>query len=256
MADNSAKWPADSFGIYLILNKESGRINVGATGRSFKTRWGDHRCDLRAGRHRNPLLQRSFDRGGEKAFIMMKVEVLDVRDPNRIAERENFWIKELQSRVEDGGFNLKDGEAMTAYSDVTKLLMSKIAYARRGYKFKFKGPDGKTIEIKDLPVFCAERGLSPTHMTEVFAGRRLSHGGFVRFDSDYKPRRHRPTTFRDPDGKEYMVTNVTKFAKEQKLIPSCMLALKTGTYSHHRGWTLVGPPQGLQESRRPRTHRK
>lgn len=260
MSDNSAKWPADSFGIYLILDKASGRINVGATSRSFQARWRDHRCDLRAGRHANGILQRSFKRDGEGAFVMMRVEVLSVRDPSLIASRENYWIRELQSRVENGGFNLKDGEAMTVMSNVTRDLMRRIAYERRGHQFRFRTPDGTIVDAPDLPSFCAERGLNPRMMAEVFSGRRRSHGGYVRFDSDYTPRGYRTVTLISPAGERHTTANLTQFAKDRGLCSSSLIALSHGEYSQHKGWTVEEvvktPETRVRRSGRPHPSRE
>jgi DNA-binding transcriptional ArsR family regulator len=73
-------------GIYVIRNQVNGKEYVGKAVRVNK-RWRDHQCDLRAGRHPNPLLQRAWDKYGESSFQFELIEV--VTDLGTLAEREN-----------------------------------------------------------------------------------------------------------------------------------------------------------------------
>lgn len=237
MSCNSSGWPK-SFGIYLILDRKTGRINVGATQRTFQARWRDHRCDLRAGRHRNCILQRSYNRDSEDNFIMMVVEVIENKDSKAILSRENFWIDELKSRVENGGFNLKDGDAIHLMSDVTREVMRSIAYARKNYQYIFKDPSGEIVEPDRLDLFCKKHSLNESCMRSVFAGEKKSHKGYTRIDSKDVPLCNRYAIVIDPSGLEHKVTNITQFALKHDLVPSSLRSIIIKKSSQYKGWRL------------------
>ena len=65
-----------SFGVYRILNCNTGRQYIGATGRSFAERWREHLYDLRSGTHHNKALQKDWDVLGEERFRFERIEVI------------------------------------------------------------------------------------------------------------------------------------------------------------------------------------
>ena len=90
--------PATS-GVYKIVHIDSGKTYVGSSV-NIADRWFYHRNDLRKQKHCNVLLQRSWNKYGERAF---KFEVLELLELDQLHVRENFWIQKLQSHLQ---FNL------------------------------------------------------------------------------------------------------------------------------------------------------
>jgi group I intron endonuclease len=76
-----------SFGIYQILNTGNGKRYVGSTGDVFLSRWKNHRCALRKGRHDNPKLQSAFNKYGENAFEFSILEEVTIRDEVLVVEQ-------------------------------------------------------------------------------------------------------------------------------------------------------------------------
>jgi hypothetical protein len=86
---------AQDSGIYRIIHTESGRCYVGQTGLPFRKRWILHRSTLRLGKS-SSYLQAAWNKYGEDAF---RFEVIERCAPDRLTEREQFWIDRYQPMV-------------------------------------------------------------------------------------------------------------------------------------------------------------
>ena len=75
-------------GIYGIVNLNDGRVYVGQA-QHIWLRCEQHFRAFRRGDHRNPRLQRAYNRDGESAFRFFIIEFCDM---HVIDERETFWI--------------------------------------------------------------------------------------------------------------------------------------------------------------------
>lgn len=58
----------NAFGIYKIVNAQTGLVYVGQTGQSFERRFWLHQWKLKRGVHDNIHLQRAWDKYGEDSF--------------------------------------------------------------------------------------------------------------------------------------------------------------------------------------------
>jgi len=54
-------------GIYKIINKVNGKYYIGSSN-DIKGRWSEHKNDLKANRHDNDYLQKSWNKYGEENF--------------------------------------------------------------------------------------------------------------------------------------------------------------------------------------------
>ena len=70
-------------GVYAIAVSDG--VYVGS-GKSVRSRWGNHLYLLERGRHHSAKLQDAYDRGGELEYIL--IEECAVSD---LTERESFW---------------------------------------------------------------------------------------------------------------------------------------------------------------------
>ncbi len=109
-------------GIYKIVNSQNGKIYVGSS-LDVERRWRSHKNALRAGRHRNPHLQNSWDLYGESAFSF---SVLDqVSEERCIYEAEQHYIDTLEpeyniATVAGGGSGPRSEETKRKISDAIK----------------------------------------------------------------------------------------------------------------------------------------
>lgn len=99
-------------GIYTITNTLTGRVYVGQTALTFRTRWSHHISDLNHGKHTSARLRRSWARDGESAFVFEVREV--VPRPSGmtnadyrllLCEREQHWTDALGA-YGPNGFNV------------------------------------------------------------------------------------------------------------------------------------------------------
>lgn len=88
-------------GIYVIKHTESGKVYIGSS-RNIAIRWSAHRSSLRSGTHHSFLLQRSWDKYGEKAFTF---EILELASVDQIRQREQFYLDKFECYLPKFGFN-------------------------------------------------------------------------------------------------------------------------------------------------------
>jgi group I intron endonuclease len=86
-------------GIYAIVNAGSEEITtyIGSTV-SFKIRWANHKASLRHNHHRNPYLQRAWNKYGEECFQFVVLE--EINDLDELIPREQYWLDFYRERGE------------------------------------------------------------------------------------------------------------------------------------------------------------
>lgn len=113
-------------------------------------------------------------------------------------------------------------------------------------KFTITLPDSNEIQIENLKGYCRENGLHYETMLGVAKGKQISTKGYkcrflgeteFRFKSIRKKLLEKVMII-DPDGKEYIVNNVSKFARENNLNPNGLSAVLKGTQTHHKGYKI------------------
>lgn len=93
-------------GVYLIRNSGSGKIYIGSSF-NMKTRCAGHLRQLRTGRHRNPYLQRAWNKYGEEVWDFSVLE-----ETQDYLSAEQKWI-DLLRPFDEAGYNLQP-EARTS----------------------------------------------------------------------------------------------------------------------------------------------
>lgn len=117
-------------GIYVITNLITGKKYIGQSV-NLASRLAHHKCDLKAGRHHNTHLQRSFNKHGIKNFIF---EVLEYVELGYLDDKERYYISKF---VEGGVFNKDNGgNVKKILSETTK---AKIRAANLGKVSPQKG---------------------------------------------------------------------------------------------------------------------
>ena len=117
-------------GIYRILNTINGKIYIGSS-KDVNSRFAHHRSSLRKGGHHSPLLQRSWDKHGEDAFLFEIVELCSVED---LMVREQTWLDDTKCYLSDKGYNcafLADRPRVVRWSDERKDKMRKLNLGKK-----------------------------------------------------------------------------------------------------------------------------
>lgn len=81
--------------IYAIVNKVTGELYVGSTGRAdgARLRWNEHKTKLRAGTHESPPLLAAWQRHGCEAFTVTVLEHVDGSvGREQLLAREQCWL--------------------------------------------------------------------------------------------------------------------------------------------------------------------
>jgi group I intron endonuclease len=116
--------------VYLITNKENGKLYVGQTVQSLHDRWQGHKCD--ANRYRGPLhLTHAFHKYGPEAFTMETLHECVSREEMDFVEM--FYIAFLNTKSLLG-YNLTDGGDGTKGTPVTEEQRRKISASLTGKK--------------------------------------------------------------------------------------------------------------------------
>lgn len=95
-------------GIYKITNTNNGKVYVGQSN-DVIDRFRHHKSELNHQRHKNVILQNSWNLHGEKAF---KFEIIEECSEDKLDEREIYWIDKLNAYVHcktPNGYNLTTG---------------------------------------------------------------------------------------------------------------------------------------------------
>lgn len=98
-------WKNDYSGIYKIENLINGKIYIGQS-THIRQRWTEHKKELRANRHGNEYLQRSWNKYGEKNF---KHEIIELCPEEELDEKECYYINLYNAFDSDKGYNLTSG---------------------------------------------------------------------------------------------------------------------------------------------------
>lgn len=91
--------------VYVLTNKENGKMYVGKTVQPFDVRWGGHVGSARRGDN-GMLVCRAIKKHGVEAF---ERKVLEECEESVLGDRETHWIAELKTHVSQGGYNLTFG---------------------------------------------------------------------------------------------------------------------------------------------------
>lgn len=80
-------------GIYMIVNKETGRAYIGSSSR-IGVRMVGHRSALNRGKHANRAFQSDWTLHGAAAFVFLTLEIIAAKAER--VRREQYWVDALR----------------------------------------------------------------------------------------------------------------------------------------------------------------
>jgi group I intron endonuclease len=118
-------------GIYMI--ECNGRKYVGQS-LDIEARWRGHITSLLNGDHVNIHLQEDFNKYGHEGFSFRVLEYCSADD---LSEREEYYIKTLNSKISEGGYNIK-GSSNASWMGIEERRLIRNMNPYRGIKNKVK----------------------------------------------------------------------------------------------------------------------
>ena len=229
-------------GVYYIINKTNSRRYIGSTSQGFTQRWREHKYDLETQRHYNlPLLQ-DWNEYGDENFNFVIAEIVENKED--ILKAEQKWI-DLYSKEDPPLYNnsmFSESTKGVKCSKEKKILISDA----NSKEYYFSNPNGDTIYIKNLTLFCIENGLSYMRMRDVFENKRNQHKGWTVVGGDKSKlikrnqiadKRSHLWKIISPDNIIYdNVDNLSKFCKIKNLSQPALSAVANGKYRSWKGW--------------------
>ena len=92
-------------GIYKITNLKNNKAYIGQS-TDIKSRWINHKRELRNNIHRNSHLQNAYNKYGEEAF---EYRILEATFEENLDDAEEYWIDYFDSTNPRKGYNLREG---------------------------------------------------------------------------------------------------------------------------------------------------
>jgi group I intron endonuclease len=226
-------------GVYQILCVPTGKVYVGSAVNLVR-RWKEHCKNLRRGNHINLYLQHAWDKYGEAAFTFSVVELVPKES---LLEAEQRWIDATRCYEQDRGFNICSDARSALGIKRRPETRQALSNSRSNTWEGFIDPEGNSVTITNLWVFCREHNLSFGAMYNLATGkgRIRSYKGWTHINSPYKRwYTIKYEGFIDPVGNPLPpVEDMDFFCRKHRLIPSHMYAVYHGRRRIHKGWTCI-----------------
>lgn len=203
---------------------------------NIEKRIKDHLSALSRGDHANIKIQNTYNKYGKPVF-----EVLELCDISNLHNREIYYINIFDSY--SNGFNLTlGGEGSSGennsyakyteqdYCSVLKLL----ANTDKTYS-EINRLTGVSIDvIKKISMLVSHTYLESKYPEEykILKAKKNTRNNSAKSKGILYP------TIIDPNGKEYIVENIHKFADEHGLQYQNLHKVLTGKRPHHKGWKV------------------
>lgn len=116
-------------GVYMIVNRVSGKVYVGSAAGSLRKRAVNHKSELNQQVHPNVHLQRAWNKYGAEAFEFV---VLRKCKPENCLRWEQHWIDKLDAFRTGYNRNPKAGSRLgTKHTEETKLKMRLVKLGKK-----------------------------------------------------------------------------------------------------------------------------
>lgn len=223
-------------GIYQIRCLATDKVYVGSAVNLYQ-RYHQHWSDLRLNRHRNPYLQRAWNKYGGEAFAFDVLEHVEVK--THLLQREQWYLDERQAYDRNRGFNINRNATSRLGMKVDPAVVRRIADKIRGRTLSpehreriRQGNLGKTVTWGDK-IAEAKRGKPRDEATR--AKLSAANSG-KKHPPEYYRNHVREYIVTDPDGNEYRVINLSAFEREHGFVEDALRRVATGKRKQCRGW--------------------
>jgi group I intron endonuclease len=163
-------------GVYAILNNITGKVYIGKAF-SFLDRFNLHYCLIRAGKHSNTVLQRSYDKYGGNNFHFELIEL--VENKGDLVSREQYYIDLFEAANRELGYNLRpkaEDNSGLKRSEASKNKVSRI----NGRKIFQLSREGDVINVYDsIRLAGIETGFDSSVIKAVCMGYKKSYKNFL-----------------------------------------------------------------------------
>lgn len=226
--------------VYLITNTLNGKLYVGQTIQSLRTRIHSHVHHARG----KMLIGKAIEKYGESAFT---VEILLESDSLEVLNTaESRLIAELGTLV-PSGYNLRSGGSNDRLHETTRRSISRANCVPKA----FTSPEGFPLSVVWLPEFCADRGLLYASMIKLHSGAIVSHRGWQAYPQLSQESRETRARKRhevsgcvvSPLGEIRRFDSIKPFCLTHGLNPSAIGKVLRGDMQHHAGWTRFSPKE-------------
>lgn len=255
-------------GIYLITCVPTQKIYVGSAV-NLRHRRKCHFGDLQRNEHRNPKLQRAWNKYGPDAFTFEVLELVLI--PEMLTAREQFWFYKLRP-FGNGGFNIARVAGSwlgNRHSPEARAKMSIAQIGNTKNRGKKQSPEAREklrqarignplSEETKSRISIAGKGTkqSAEHVAkriDPLRGRPLSEQTRAKLSASKKGQAPPPECYAHlrktlivtaPDGSEQSVTGIRTFCKANDLDISALMRVAQGKQKLHKGWKARFPDAG------------
>ncbi len=228
-------------GIYVIINRDTGKAYIGSTSQSFRKRWNTHKSDLRKGKHHSPRLQNAWNKYTEFRFEFKILEVVPKEewvDNKYLLDIEQIYLDTYQP--EYNICKIANSLLGTKRSEEARLKMS-VAQKGRVQSEDTKKRRSETLKnIGHKPsVECTYKAtqtrLGVPRSEETKAKLRQSNLGKT-LSKESRDKISKVWEVTSPDGKSEVVKNLAEFCREHNLDASCMRGVGNNRYKQYKNW--------------------
>lgn len=162
--------------IYCIQNIINKKFYIGST-LGFNKRIGNHRKDLKHGKHHSQHFQRAFNKTNIENF---KVFILEKTTKENKIEREQYYLDLLTPYKENIGYNISNSSYSAQLGkSVTREVKDKIALKNGRGVFQI---DSEGNIIKEFPSGCEAARINKIHQSAIsqcIVNKVHKAGGFI-----------------------------------------------------------------------------
>jgi hypothetical protein len=228
-------WPRHVHGIYKIICIANGKFYIGKTesASGFMGRWIEHRTSFRNNKHRNPYMQKCFNKYGEDSFYFQVVECCSWDDD--LLAKEWEWMQKYDRRSQL--FNI------LTYEDDFELCVKRIYTPT---PFSLINPLGENIQGPDLRDFCKRNSISERHLKKVLDGSQGKHHGYSSPNPEFNSQ-NKSFKIISPKRILFKFDNIRIFCENNNLNYSGFrTTMSSSKFSHYFGWHLPDLPEEKQ----------
>ena len=217
--------------IYKITNNINSKVYIGQTVQSLDKRWKRHTWYSTLNRNAMAITN-AIKKYGKENF---KIEIIDeASDIIELNEKEVFYIKKMKS-LSPNGYNLTTGGFNKFLSEETK---KKISESNKGKKIS----DETRKRLSDSHKGYKMSEESKIKLSEKNKGKRPSDKAIesclIKTRKSYLIKK---------DGNLYVITNMSKFSKDENHSKSRLCMLVTGNLLKYKGYELVSNLGNMNE---------